>query len=108
MYRSMTSAKDEGHWKDVMQQWMWLKALWSDSYFYGAVSLTSDLVKLKYIMQQAMLLQVFIKQVGSEKGLIHGEAAYMHAESWDITVQYGDRAVAICIIAGVVKSEGPS
>ncbi|KAI9568143.1 hypothetical protein HD554DRAFT_2038970 [Boletus coccyginus] len=67
---STVSAKDGGRWKDVTQQWMWLRALRPDSNFYGAASLTPDLAKLKYMMRQATLLQAFIEQVESEEELI--------------------------------------
>jgi hypothetical protein len=53
-----------------MQQWVWLRALHTDGNFSGAASLTLDLAKLKYVMRQTMLLQVFIDQPESEECLI--------------------------------------
>ena len=64
------SAKDQGGWTDVIQQWIWLKALRPDGNFYPASSFTPDLAKLKYIMRQTVLIQAFIEHFQDDEELI--------------------------------------
>lgn len=67
---TVVSAKDQGGWTDVIQQWIWLKALRPDGNFYPASSFTPDLAKLKYIMRQTVLIQAFVEHFQDDEELI--------------------------------------
>ncbi|KAG6369839.1 hypothetical protein JVT61DRAFT_13396 [Boletus reticuloceps] len=67
---TVVSAKDQGNWTDVVQQWIWLKALRPDGNFYPASSLTPDLAKLKYVIRQTVLIQAFTKPLHDNEELI--------------------------------------
>lgn len=67
---TVVSAKDQGGWTDVIQQWMWLKALRPDGNFYPASSFTPDLAKLKYLMRQTVLIQAFAEPLRDDEELI--------------------------------------
>ena len=67
---TIVSAKDQGGWTDVIQQWMWLKALRPDGNFYPASSFTPDLAKLKYVMRQTVLIQAFSEPLCDDEELI--------------------------------------
>ena len=67
---TVMSAKDRGGWTDVMQQWLWLRALWPDRNFYSLTSLTPDLAKVKYMIRQTTLLQAFVQPLASEEELL--------------------------------------
>jgi len=67
---TVVSAKDQGGWTDVIQQWMWLRALRPDGNFYPASSFTPDLAKLKYLMRQTVLIQAFTDPLRDDEELI--------------------------------------
>ena len=67
---TIMSAKDQGGWMDVIQLWMWLKALRPDGNFYPASSFMPDLAKLKYVMWQTVLIQAFSEPLRDDEELI--------------------------------------
>ena len=116
-------------WTDVIQQWIWLKALWPNENFYPASTFTPDLAKLKYIMRQTTLIQAFIEPFQDDKELIKWVLAVFPLASLlsikfllqtvrDLTyvytgtqlassLQHGGGSIKICDLASAIQDKRP-